>query len=279
MKNQFVVRVALFLIMGVVLGLSPIFSIQTSAVTNPSITITNVVAGDAHASGGKIAETCKSINNDLKDDYGWESDFLTYSYDATAVSCTVTVNMSKYKKLSNQVKQDTMQVALDGIYNSDISRTAKNKLYNEICALDETTSALVRELSTDVTADYAKAYSWFKPFSGWVGWILGVLCLAIFVLIGLTLVVDIAYITIPIVQLWLTAKDDSKAKFVSVEAFSAVKEQYSKAGQTHVSAMGVYLRLKTKQFVALFICLLYLMSGKIYVLLASIMDYFRGVLG
>lgn len=277
MRNLSVVRVALFLlIMGVVSGLSPIFVYADA--TNPAITITNCAAGDASTGGGKIPETCLSINTRLKE-AGWEDDFITYSYNPTAKSCTLTINMSRYKKYANTEKQKAMQIALDGIYNSDISRTAKNKIYNELCALDETTSALVRELSTDVNADFAKAYATFKPFSGWVGWFLGVVSLLMFVLLGLTMVIDIAYISLPVVQLALNDEGQNKAKLVSVEAYSAVKEQQSKSGSEYVSPMVLYMKAKTVQFIAIFMCLLYLVSGQLYVLLANMMDYFRGILG
>lgn len=284
MKNGSVVRVALFLlIMGVVCGLTPI-SIQAST-TNPAITITNVPAGDASSSGGKIPMALNKINEQLRNGHGWSTnsntatEFLSYYYNNSAKSCTITVNMTQYKKLDNKLQQETMQIALDGIYNSDISRTIKNKVYNEICALDETTAALVRELSNDVTADFAKAYMWFKPFSGVIGWILGVISLGMFILLGLTVTVDIAYIALPVIQMVLNEEGKDKAKFVSYEAYKAVKEQQSKSGTEYVSPMVVYMKLKTVQFVAIFVCLLYLVSGQIYLLLGSMMDYFRGILG
>lgn len=284
MKNRFLVRVALFLfvMMGVVSGLPPVV-IQASAM-NPAITITNVNSGDANAgSGGKIFEACNTINERFKTEV-WADDnpapkFIECAYDDNSNSCTLTINMTRYKKLKNELQQKAMQIALDEIYNSQISRTAKNKIYNEICALDETTSALVRELSNDVRADFVKAYGWFKPWSGPLGIALGVISLAMFVTLGFTVVVDIAYITIPVLQLWLTDEANNRAKLVSHEAYSAVKEQQSKAGVEYKSPMMLYLRAKTVQFIAIFICLLYLVSGQLYVLLANMMDYFRGVLG
>lgn len=275
MRKNFVVRVALLLcLMGVVLGLSPISLV---AATNPAITITNVYSGDATASGGKIWDACRDINNTLRDEELWGIDFLTVSYANN--NCTITVNMTQYKKMDNSDKQKTMQIALDGVYNSSISRTAKNKIYNELSALDETTAALVRELSTDVRADFGKAYSWFKPFSGWVGWLLGSIALLMFMLLGITMVVDIAYISLPAVQLLLTDEANNRAKFVSYEAYSAVKEQQSKAGVEYKSPMVLYMKAKTVQFIAIFVCLLYLVSGQLYVLLANLMDYFHGILG
>ena len=120
MKNRSVVRVALFLLLiaGVVSGLSPVF-IQASS-TNPVITITNASAGDAVNGSGKIYSAVSTINQDLKDLNFWTDDFLTPSYNTANKSCSITVNMTQYKKLENDKQQKTMQVALDGIYNSDI---------------------------------------------------------------------------------------------------------------------------------------------------------------
>ena len=171
-----------------------------------------------------------------------------------------------------------MQVALDTIYNSNVSKTNRNKIYNALCKQDEPTSALVRQLSEDVNADFAGAYKYFKPFSGPLGVVLGLLTLAIFVILGLTLVIDIAFITLPFVQSCLL-NNDGKAKFVSIEAVNAVKEQESKSGSEYVNPIGIYLKSKTKQYIAIFICILYLMSGKIFSLLARFMDYFSGILG
>ena len=109
----------------------------------------------------------------------------------------ISVNMTRYKKLSQENKQKTLQIAMDEIYNSDVSRTNKNKIYNFVADTDESISSLVRQLSSDVTADFAGAYSSFKPFSGTLGWILGIVALGMFILLGLTIVVDIAYINLP----------------------------------------------------------------------------------
>ena len=271
------------LIMGVVIWLSPnlVVSADTS---NPVISISNPPNQDANTSGGAIADLCLTINNNIHDKGIMKSnvtavadtDFVTYSFSSNVAN--ITINMTEYNKLGNKAKQDLMQVALDTTYNSNVSKTNRNKIYNALCKQDEPTSALVRQLSEDVNADFAGAYKYFKPFSGPLGVVLGFLTLAIFVILGLTLVIDIAFITLPFVQS-LLLNTDGKAKFVSIEAVNAVKEQESKSGSEYVNPMGIYLKSKTKQYIAIFICILYLMSGKIFSLLARFMDYFSGVLG
>lgn len=273
------------LIMGVVFWLSPnlVVSADTS---NPVISIVNPPSQDASASSGFIKTTVTNINTTLHNNdlflSGVDSvanpDFLIYSYDSSSKVVNITLNMNEYNKLSSKNKQAVMQYALDGIYNSQISKTNRNKLYNALCKQDETTSSLVRQLSSDVTADFGHAYEYFKPFSSPLGILLGIIAFIIFIMLGLTMLIDIAYITLPLIQEWLT-KTDGTARFVSLEAANAVKEQASKSGTEYVNPMGIYLKSKSKQYIAIFICLLYLLSGKIYTLLANFMDYFSGFLG
>ena len=206
------------------------------------------------------------------------TEFLSCSFDESSNICTITVNMIRYNKLANSEQQKIMQRALDAIYESDVSRINRNKIYNELCALDTTTSSLVRQLSDDVRADFYTAYSYFKPFSGPIGTLLGILTIAIFAFLGLTIVIDIAYITIPFVQELLgRLSKGEKIKCVSLEAANAVKEAESKSGQEYINPLGVYLKSKTRQYVAIAICILYLVSGNLFSFLASFIDYFTGI--
>ena len=273
------------LFMGVVVWLSPNLVVSADT-TNPVISIVSPPSQDGTASSGFIKTAVDNINSTIhinnlmlsNDSAVADPNFLTYNYDSAAKTVNITINMNDYNKLSSKNKQAVMQYALDGIYNSQISKTNRNKIYNALCKQDETTSSLVRQLSTDVTADFGHAYEYFKPFSGPLGVVLGIIAFVIFILLGFTLLLDIAYITLPFLQGWLT-KTDGTARLVSIEATNAVKEQESKAGSKYVNPLGIYLKSKIKQYIAIFICLLYLLSGQIYTLLANFMDYFSGLLG
>lgn len=273
------------LFMGVVVWLSPNLVVSADT-TNPVISIVSPPSQDGTASSGFIKTAVDNINSTIhinnlmlsNDSAVADPNFLTYNYDSAAKTVNITINMNDYNKLSSKNKQAVMQYALDGIYNSQISKTNRNKIYNALYKQDETTSSLVRQLSTDVTADFGHAYEYFKPFSGPLGVVLGIIAFVIFILLGFTLLLDIAYITLPFLQGWLT-KTDGTARLVSIEATNAVKEQESKAGSEYVNPLGIYLKSKIKQYIAIFICLLYLLSGQIYTLLANFMDYFSGLLG
>ena len=63
------------------------------------------------------------------------------------------------------------------------------------------------------------------------------------------------------------------------EAIKAVEAAHNSSGTEYINPMGYYLKHKVKQLIALGICLLYLVSGKIYYLMAEIIDLFQGWLG
>ena len=189
--------IALLALLGVVFMLLPILNVYGSA--NPVISISTPPQGENQ----KIKTMCNNVNNELISYFGYTkktegvANFLSYDETkdrSTVVYINITVDMASYKTLGQSEKQKTMEIALKAVQDSNISRTNINKIYNGIADLDSSTSSLVRQLSNDVEADFADAYSMFKPFSGVVGTILGVLALSIFMLLALTIIIDLAYI-------------------------------------------------------------------------------------
>jgi len=180
---------ALLLVVGVVVRLSPFY--YANAAADPVLTITIPYSNKVEATN--IANTLSDINQNIKDACdAWESkntDFLAGTFQQGSASqdsvYTITIKMSEYIRLEQANKQIVMEEALKGIQNSKISSSNRNKIYNFIASSDETTSSLVRQLSNDVNADFAEAYSLFKPFSGVLGTFLGVISLLIFVLLGI----------------------------------------------------------------------------------------------
>lgn len=245
------------------------------------------------AENTQITTTLSALNAEIRVEVpkiGSSTDFLGYSYSDgsttfsswnTGYDMVIEVAMSKYKELPAKDKQKVMTIALDTINNSQISKMNKTKLYNKVAELDESVSSLVRQLSDDVKADFASGYNMFKPFSGVLGTILGVLCLAIFIMLGISIIIDIAFITLPFLQIALIDRIEQKKKvsIVSTEAIKAVEAAHNSSGTEYINPMGYYLKHKVKQLIALGICLLYLVSGKIYYLMAQIIDLFQGWLG
>lgn len=287
----FMLGVALF-------WLSPVLAKATSF--NPVISIVNPPKQDcASESVGSIPDMSNTINNKLQQKgYSTSSDsvpakdgtivavpkyeFTKVIWDNTTKVCNIEVNMSWYSKLKTADQQKVLAIALNTIHDSKVTRTNRNKIYNELASLDETTASIVRQLSDDVNNDFYTAYAFFKPFSSPLGTLLGVLAIAIFLLLVLTTLWDLAYLSFPLLQLGLskTAKDGGKPATVSIEAYAALKESEASANSNGVgfkSSAVAYFRHSTKKFVALSVCLLYLVSGQIFVLIGNCIDYFRGL--
>lgn len=263
-----------------------LFSSSAVCENNPTVTMSALNNKEV----GLLSSTCNEINQSIyenSDKTGIKDTgikMLISSKDANSGSSdgeyivNVEFNVSTYNGLKQNEKEAVMELILNGIDNSQLSQISKTKIYNFVSNSDEATANLVRQLSSDVKADFGSAYSSFKPFTGVIGWILGILTLAIFLILGLTIAFDIAYITIPIIQNWLSQSNESvKPKFVSLEAWNAVKAAEASIGTGYREPMAIYFKAKTKQFLALGLCLLYLISGQIYNVIAMIIDMFNGV--
>ncbi len=218
-----------------------------------------------------ITTACSDINSEGKSYNESLGKFISYNYP------TLTLDMTGYEKLDSDEKQDFMTFVLDTISTSSIPRNDKIKMYNFVSEQDEAVASLVRQLSNDVNPDFAHAYSWFKPFSGGISTFLGFVCLALFTLLGIMMILDLSYLAIPIYRAWKDKTNGECPKRISREAFYAMRE-CEKDNREYKSAVGLYLKLKIKQIVLLGICLLYLVGGKLYVLVATIIDSLSGMI-
>lgn len=197
---------------------------------------------------------------------------------------TITGKWTVYKAYDTDTRTKIYTIVLSTIQNSNkISQGTRVKLYNYFVSNDEVTASLVRQLSTDVYADFASGYTTMKGVFPVVSTFLGVLAIAIFVGLGIAMLIDISYIVIPAFQLLDDGKEAPHFFIfkVSPEAWKAVREveQTGANGKaTNRDAIEIYLHSKTKQIVVLSICLLYLVSGKLYWLLTHLIDLFQGFL-
>lgn len=235
---------------------------KVEAVANPSITLKS--------------EGVSAVVNDCN------SDFNSITGSKKGIfkikGARVYMYMDRYSGLSSDEKKEVMTAILNNINKSDLPQNTRLRFYNFVSEQDESVSSLVRQLSNDVNADFATAYSWFLPFSGTVSTILGFLAIVIFVTLGLMITVDLAYLVIPPFRSAIEKTDGSKPSWVSNEAYKATLEVEKGEGKSK-STMGLYLKYKSTQMIILGICLLYLVSGKIYTLVAWIIDSFSGVIG
>lgn len=150
-------------------------------------------------------------------------------------------------------------------------------------------ASLLATLMQNTNPDYSTANRIYEPFSGTVGTILGVVSIFIMALLGVTMALDIAYITIPAFQMALGGDESGQngkkglSGIISPEAKNAAKAAEGGGGQggsgEYKAAVGIYFKYRWKGLVLLAICLLYLVQGEIYSLVGWFIDLFSGFLG
>lgn len=153
-------------------------------------------------------------------------------------------------------------------------------------------ATLLAALLQNTKPDYVAANRFYEPFSGVVGTILGVVSILLMAALGITMALDLAYITIPAFQMALGGTDNTghgdKTKgiggIISQEAKKAVQAaDGGQGGQSgsgeYKAAVGIYFKYRWKGLVLLGICLLYLVQGQIYSFVAWFIDLFSGFLG
>lgn len=158
-------------------------------------------------------------------------------------------------------------------------------------------SQMLAMLMKNTKPNYMAANKIYEPFSGPLGTALALIAILIMALLGLTMALDLAYITIPPFQMLCGGgaeagqgggpgggkKGGGLGGFISSEAKHAVKSadggQGGQAGGgEYKAAVGVYLKHRWIGLTILGICLLYLVQGEIYNFVAWFVDLFSGLL-
>lgn len=194
-------------------------------------------------------------------------------------------------RMANYIAEDTNK----GNHTGDTAPT--NDTVTDLYEIAQNESGmagtLLASIMTNTKPDYATANRLYEPFSGIVGTILGIVSILIMALLGITMALDIAYITIPAFQMALggdgegtTQGGDKKgmSRIISQEAHKAIAAanggQGGQSGDgSYKAAVGIYFKYRWKGLVLLGVCLLYLVQGQIYSFVGWFIDLFSGFLG
>lgn len=141
-------------------------------------------------------------------------------------------------------------------------------------------SQLLTMLLAQTKPDFASASRIYEPFSGVVGTVLGLGSIIIMSLLVVTMLLDIAYISIPTVQVMFGDDGGNSgihSKLISKAARRAVQQDGGDKGTKE--ELWVYLKGSFVKILALGVCLLYLVSGNIFSLVGWMIDLFQGFVG
>jgi len=178
-----------------------------------------------------------------------------------------------YNKLDTDSKNTFMESALTATTKSGLNAKSKNAIYNFIASQDTPVSNAMKYLKSDANADFVEAKKWFDPWSSTIGTIIGVLCVCIMMFLGLSITLDIFYIVIPGMQLMLDkGEENKKPVLISKEAYMSVKD--AEKDTEYRNTLSLYLKRRVGLIFVLAICLAYLVSGKVYDIIAYIIDSF-----
>ena len=178
------------------------------------------------------------------------------------------------KSLNDAVETD--EPSVDGI-----SRSEYYKLLNRISRKFDGDMSIVMLLSENYKADLVQAAQTLSGFQNTINLLIGLLAWGLLLFSGLTTVMDLAYIFIPLLQTKTAQQGDmktggggNKPRWVTEEAYSAVKDSTNSMGahgqsSGYQSAGLLYLKRRYIAIIALVFALTLLLSSKFMTFIAT----------
>lgn len=244
--------------------------------------------------GSDNTATVDVSTNKYKLEGGGQTEY-TALVDESAIS-TGYIKSDEFQKLKSAEKgkflADMNSVATETVNESDIvSEDTRQDWLSNVQRCPGVGTQLIAALLENTKPDYAKANQIYKPFSGIVGTTLGLLAILLVALLGIVMALDLSYISLPLFRTFVSGPDDggssgsgeSKPKLISWEAVNAVRTAESSGGSSGQSsggsknAVALYFKHRVFMLAALGVCLLYLVSGRIWSLVAWLVDLFSGL--
>ena len=220
---------------------------------------------DDEATKSLMESSTKTINSAVGD-----KNLLVYSKDGM-----LSFSSSIYRSLSKDDQRKTMSFALKTIKESQLPSKVKTKVTNFIADQDRTVADSIQALNSDTSSELSSGYAWFIPFASPFSTFLGVLAIVIFVFLTVSLVVDVAYLTVGIFRQFLE-NSEGRPKFVSGEAWETAREvDMSLQSGTYKDYLVVYFRKRMSILILTSLVFAYLISGQIYGIFTTLLDVIR----
>lgn len=199
------------------------------------------------------------------------------------------LNEKAFSKLSSKaqgkVVADIARLSNEAVDSTSVRGVEESTVQNwwkQLQTKEGVGSKFMGEILKNTKPDFVSANKIYQPFSGLVGTLMGVGAVLIMGFLGLVMVTDIAYITLPPVRL---AVDESKSRGSSSKLFShdaiyavQIAEEGGNGDGEKKQALGIYFKRRVVMLIILGICLLYLVQGQIYNLVGYILDLVSGFL-
>lgn len=190
--------------------------------------------------------------------------------------------VSDIARYSNEATENN--AAGTGTNAAGVSEQTVQNWWKQLQQKNGVGSKFLNTILENTKPDFVTANVIWKPFSGPVGVIMGILAVAMMSFLGVVMVSDIAYITLPPIRLFVSDDDKggtiAKSKIFSHDALYAVQKAESDSDKgSPKQALGIYFKRRVFMLILLGICLLYLIQGQLYTLVGYILDLVSGFLG
>lgn len=210
---------------------------------------------------------------------GYDLDEAQFQLLTSASQSDCVSDIASYSNVATEANK-----AGTGTNAAGVSEQTVQNWWKQLQQKDGVGSKFLNTILENTKPDFVSANAIWKPFSGPVGVVMGLIAVAMMSFLGIVMVADIAYITLPPVRLFVADDDKgekiAKSKIFSHNALYAVQKAESDSdGGSPKQALGIYFKRSVFMLILLCICLLYLIQGQLYTLVGYILDLVSGFLG
>lgn len=154
-----------------------------------------------------------------------------------------------------------------GLNESSVSRNTQQNIMTAVQESDGEIASMMLPLIMDNSkADLFSAYKILAPFLGFLSTVLGVGAYIVIIVLGISTVIDLLYIGLPVFREKADSKNTKHPFGVSYEALTTVKEVESGltgSDGSYKNAYVIYLKRRALSYIILGICILYLVAGQL----------------
>lgn len=206
-----------------------------------------------------------------------------------------TINQSNFEKLTSKAQSQLVSdiaaasnsaVAEDNVggqSTKNVSQSTAENWWKELQQTKGVGSKFLNVMLENTKPDFVTANQIYKPFSGIIGTLLGVIAVVGMGVLAVVMVSDIMYIALPPMRMLVQEgkdKNGGKGSFlISSDAIYAVEQAEQNTDGSKKHAIGIYFKRRVVMLILLGICMLYLVSGSIFTLVGSILDLVSGFIG
>ena len=250
-----------------------------------------------HASGVSTTadysrEVYQRMQSEYSNIYYQTSGGGTYGYSDLLVqdvnTNVYTIDGTKFSQLTNKAQTEflsNLDTCASYVANNSgmtFNSQSQTNWYQILQQEDGVGSRFMNVILQNTKPDFVTANKIYQPFSGIIGTVLGLFAVLIMGFLGIVMVADIAYITLPPVRLFVADNDKGEgvtvSKIFSHDALYAVQvaESRDSGNGSPKQALGIYFKRRVIMLILLGICLMYLIQGQIYTLVGYILDLVSG---